>query len=161
MPAKVQVAFCVSVVLAAAASANLFTDPELRRYRLTTETLARVIDATKAMRAEAQRSAEFRKEAQTQHPVTASLRAAIEGIAATRPLHVKIIQANGLSVEDYFLTFFAVFQVQQVEARGENWMAIRKCTNPANRAFVRQHAQQVQRLTEEISALDAIKEHHS
>jgi hypothetical protein len=147
-------ALWASLMLAGSIASSLFADPELRQYRLNVATLERVIQATRAMRAASSRDARLRKEAETQQPPTASLRSNIEGIARTRPLHVELIKANGLTVDDYFLTCFAIFQAQLVDAHGADWMAIRKFTNPDNLAFLHQHAREVDRFTYEVAGLD-------
>lgn len=157
--AKVTGFAIVLSAIAICSDSDVLADPALRQYTLTAHVLTRAIEATKAMRTAEEHSTAFRKEADSEQPVTASLRETIAGIVATRPLHVKVIENSGISVDDYFLTFFAVFQAQIVASRGENWQAIRKYTNPKNITFIRQHADEVKRLVAEISALNALKEH--
>lgn len=135
---------------------DLLRDPSLKTFRLTTEKVEQVIQATKAMQSAAVKDAEFRKEYSSQEPVTATLDQTIAAMEAKRPRHCALIREAGLNTRDYFLTFLALFQADAYRRHLEG--VTRDSVNPENVLFVQQNGRQFRTAIREIEKLNRIKE---
>src|SRR5438552_1946673 len=154
MPRVFLVVACIMPLSNSVFCEDLMNDPALKAFRVTTEKVEKVIDATHAMQQAVKDDPEFRKEYLAEQSVTATLDENIRAIEAKRPRHAALIRSIGLTTKDYLLTSLALFQADAIYRNQKGTAEFKNSVNPENLLFVRKHRREVNRAVREIETLN-------